>query len=291
MKKHVILMAFTLMAATLASCAMPQPAPPMNAEQPADQPADQPEVTPEETLDQAALDACTTYYGDPSYLSPVSNAIKLKLASQATLAQNSPDYVAQTNDELAVIFGDTKDQVREAAKALGEWFQENSSNPAADIQEAKTLIDSLALACAPYSVAAAWESSVNNEAGTKPAALVCQEIVNEPQIFKVSANGDVLASNLVIQAGLGPAWMNAAKHDLYQQLYDQLEEMKVAVDDEAVRSSIAELQEPFSNALAGNYESSGVANKLNTLSDNCQAAGFGGAIEIDPAAESSDELR
>lgn len=241
-----------------------------------------------EAADPATAHACRTFFGDPDYLAPQSFEVLAMAASVREVGAEDPAFFASVSGTIDQTFAESSPAVHEAGSALATWFVDESAKGAqADAEAFAASYASLASACAPTSVAAAWHVEPGAE-GTKPAALVCAEIAVQPQTLSHFHNANTLTSNMFDLVGLAPRQVRQADIEQITATNALLEAQRVAVDDNGVRAAIAEVQRPFQEAIDGDLASPGLRDPLGTLGVACDAAGYSGAVDVPAHGESGE---
>lgn len=260
----------------------------------------QPSASAEQELDPATEHACHQFFGDPDFAAPAGNEVLAMGANALEEGDSDPEFFASAGQNVKDSFAESQNpSVQEKAAAVAEWFEREPARGAdADLDALKGAYHDLAASCAPASVGAAWESGQKSDEGTKPAALVCSHMAIQPQTFTHFRNSNVLTSNMFKLVGLSPRTVKKSDMDAVEQTNALLEEQKRLVDDEGVRSAVAELQTPFQNAMNGDRQSPGLREPLTEFGKACDAAGFPGAVELsenpdmngEPSEEEGSEL-
>ena len=245
---------------------------PGNAPAAAPETADSP--TPE-AADQAALEAaCTTFWGDPDYVDPLSRTVLDRAGTAAEAGPSDPFFYAMTGDDVEAAFEDAPEPAQQAAEALAEWFRTEPERGAeADADALRSAFEGVASQCQDVSPAALWTVAPGEE-GTKPAALVCADVFDTPGTLTHFANANVLTSNMFKLVGLSPRTVPADREQDVAATAELLAAEITAVDDDAVRSALEQVRAPFQEALEGDSWSEGLQDPLTELGTACESAGY-----------------
>ncbi len=243
---------------------------------------------------QAELSAaCTTFWGDPEYADPLSRTVLARAASAPEVGPSDPDFFALTGDEIETAFEGAPASAQGTAGDLAEWFRiEPVRGAEADLDAFRSAWEGLAGSCQAVSTAALW-AVAPGEDGTKPAALVCADVFDTPGTLTHFANANVLTSNMFKLVGLSPRAVPAGREQDLRDTADLLAAQIAAVDDEAVRSALAQVRAPFQDALEGETWSDGLSGPLTELGAACEAIGYSspgtGEVDHDPVLGASAE--
>ena len=232
------------------------------------------------TGDEVALAAaCTTFWGDPDYIDPVSRQVLSRAATAAESGPADPAFYALTGDAVETAFADAP-TAEPAATELAAWFRTQPERGAeADSDAFRSAWEGVAALCRDHSAAAAWALGPVGE-GSKPAALVCAGIFDTPGTLTHFANANVLTSNMFKLVGLGPREVPADRMGDVEDTSELLAAEIAAVDDQAVRTALVQVRAPFEDALDGDTRSAGLGEPLTGLAAACEQSGYA-APEID----------
>lgn len=237
------------------------------------------------SADTVSADACATFWGDPTYVTPLSRDVLDRAATAAANGPDDPAFYAMTGDDIDADFAHADSGTRDAAQPLAAWMREQPQRGQdADMDAFVSSWRDLAAACAPHSAAATWASGAG-ETGTKPSALVCADIVDTPSTLTVFANANVLTSNLFKLVGRAPRTVPADRMDDVRAADQLLTEEIDAAEPGAVRDSLADVRGPLRDALNGDLHSGGLQGPLDQLADACTDADY----FVPPSGEGDDE--
>lgn len=262
----------------------PDPSPSAAAPDPSSAAEADPATAAQESADQAALSAaCTEFWGDPEYVSPLSRTVLARAAAVPDVGPSDPEFFALTADAIDSAFGDAPESAREDAAVLSAWFRtEPALGAEADLAAFRSAWEGLAGTCQEISAAAHW-AIAPGEDGTKPAALVCADVFDTPGTLTHFANANVLTSNMFKLVGLYPRAVPADRGQDVEDTDALLAAEIAAVDDDGVAAALKQVRAPFQDALDGDTWSEGLSEPLGELGAACEAVGYSspGAGEID----------
>lgn len=237
------------------------------------------------SAEAASADACATFWGDPTYATPLSRDVLDRAATAAANGPDDPAFYAMTGDDIDAGFAHADSGTRDAAQPLAAWMREQPRRGQdADMDAFVSSWRDLAAACAPHSAAATWASGAG-ETGTKPSALVCADIVDTPSTLTVFANANVLTSNLFKLVGRAPRTVPADRMAEVRAADQLLTEEIGAAEPGAVRDSLEDVRAPLRDALKGDLHSDGLQGPLDRLADACTDADY----FVPPSGEGDDE--
>ncbi|WP_227873062.1 hypothetical protein [Brachybacterium ginsengisoli] len=248
-------------------------------------------ATQEPQADPALQAACTTFWGDPDYVDPLSRTVLARAASAAEAGPDDPDFFALMGDDIEGAFEGAPSAAQQSAETLAQWFRTEPERGAdADLEAFRTAWHGVAGDCREVSPAALW-ALAPGEDGTKPAALVCADVFDTPGTLTHFANANVLTSNMFKLVGLQPREVPVDRQEDVQDTADLLAVEINAVDDDAVGAALEQVRAPFADALAGDIRSEGLSGPLTELGTACEAAGYSSpdAGEIDDRNHENDE--
>lgn len=251
---------------------------------PSDSATDSSPTAAQEPQDEAGLSAaCTTFWGDPEYIDPLSRTVLAHAASASEIGPSDPDFFTLTSDDIETAFEGSPASAQETAGVLADWFRTEPARGAdADLDAFHSAWEGLAGSCQEVSAAAQW-AVASGEDGTKPASLVCADVFDTPGTLTHFANANVLTSNMFKLVGLYPRAVPADREQDVQDTAELLSAEIAAVDDESVSSALEQVRAPFLDALYGDTWSEGLSEPLTELGTACEAVGYSspGVGEID----------
>lgn len=243
------------------------------------------EASPSATTDPALEAACADFWGDPTYRTPLSRDVLDRAATAPEVGAEDPFFYAITGDDIEDAFADVTGDGAEAAAKLADWFRtEPEKGKDADREAFRAAWDGVAAACSSTSVAAAWAHEPGDD-GTKPAALVCADIIDTPGTLTHFANANVLTSNMFKLVGRSPKSVPADRMDDVRATDELLAREAAAVDDSAVADAIGSIRKPFQDAIGGDMHSDGLQGPLEELATACGAAGY----EVEPSTQDDED--
>lgn len=243
------------------------------------------EASPSATTDPALEAACADFWGDPTYRTPLSRDVLDRAATAPEVGAEDPFFYAITGDDIEDAFTDVTGDGAEAAAKLADWFRtEPEKGKDADREAFRAAWDGVAAACSSTSVAAAWAHEPGED-GTKPAALVCADIIDTPGTLTHFANANVLTSNMFDLVGRVPQSVPADRMDDVRATDELLAREAAAVDDPAVAEAIGPIRQPFQDAIGGDMYSDGLQGPLDELAVACGAAGY----EFEPSTQDDED--
>lgn len=224
--------------------------------------------------DEEAADseACTSFWGDPHYTHPLARDVLDRVATAPENGPSDPMFYSFTADDIDDLF--EGDPAAAEAGTVSDWLRtQPERGEQADLDAFEQAWDDLADTCGGSSDAAAWHAEPGED-GTKPAALVCYEVYDEPQALTHFGNANVMTSNMFALVGLGPKTVPGDRMDDVQRSAEVLATQIDAVDDDAVREGLEEVRAPLADALDGSTASPGLQEPLDRLATACTDAGY-----------------
>lgn len=213
-------------------------------------PSASPSAAPD-PADERLLATCSSFFEDPDYSASLFFEVQASADGEASdLDRDVAQRVRDLDPDLDVL-----DTV--ARGAVGEV-------PGEDLNAALT---SLADMCGAAGNETAQHAMGTDTPKTKPASMVCADVLSRPQTLGAFGNANVVPSNLFKVVGLGPAWVGDL--DLAGAVHAELSSQMDASADPHLSELIGGIRQPLDDALNGDRNSPGIRQPLDELTAYC----------------------